>query len=122
MQEIHRILTNMISLYSLIMAGWGLFNFLRRRPPDGNYNGAVVIAVVLYVIQGIVGVILVLMGLQPARWIHFLYGVTIMITIPGIFAFTRGRNSSRESMLDGFGFLFIWGLIERATETALVAH
>jgi heme A synthase len=122
MVEIHRILTNMISLYSLIMAVWGLFNFIRRNPPDGNYNGALVMAVVLYLIEGIIGVVLVVMGLRPARWIHFLYGVTIMITIPGIFAFTRGRNSSRESMLYGLGFLFIWGLTERATETALVAQ
>lgn len=122
MVDVHHILSNMISLYSLIMAAWGLFNFLRRNPPDGNYNGAVTIAVILYVIEGIVGMVLVLMGERPARWIHFLYGVTIMITIPGIFAFTRGRNSSRESMLYGLGFLFIWGLTERAAETALVAQ
>ncbi|MFL5733224.1 MAG: hypothetical protein ACJ78Q_08490 [Chloroflexia bacterium] len=122
MTAIHQTLSNMASIYSLIMAAWGLFNFLRRRPPDGNYNGAVAIAVILYVMEGIVGIILVLMGLSPARGIHFLYGVTIMITIPGIFAFTRGRNSSRESMLYGLGFLFIWGLIERAATTATQAQ
>jgi heme A synthase len=121
MTEVHLTLSNMASLYSLIMAAWGLFNFLRRRPPDGNYNGALVLAVVLYGIEGIVGVILLLMGLAPARWIHFLYGVTIVLTIPAIFAFTRGRNSSRESMLYGLGFLFIWGLIERAATTATQA-
>ena len=96
------------------------FNFLRRNPPDGSYNGALVLAVALYVIEGIVGMVLVLMGLMPARLLHFLYGVTIVITIPAIFAFTRGRNSSRESMLYGLGFLFIWGLTERAADTALV--
>ena len=122
MIEIHRTLSNMISLYSLIMAAWGLFNFLRRNPPDGSYNGALVLAVGLYVIEGLVGMVLVLMGLMPARLIHFLYGVTIVITIPGIFAFTRGRNSSRESMLYGLGFLFIWGLTERAVTTATQAH
>src|SRR6476620_9847814 len=122
MIEIHRTLSTMISLYSLIMAAWGLFNFLRRNHPDGNYNGALVMAVALYVIAGIVGMVLVFMGLMPARMIHFLYGVTIVITIPAIFAFTRGRNSSRESMLYGLGFLFIWGLTERAATTATEAH
>jgi heme A synthase len=108
----------MISLYALIMAGWGLFNFLRRRPPDGNYNGALIIAVTLFLIQGIIGVVLIVMGLMPSRGgIHFLYGVTIALTIPAIYAFTRGSNTARESLLYGLGMLFIWGLADRAVET-----
>ena len=108
----------MISLYSLVMAGWGLFNFLRRKPPDGNYNGALVIAVALFLIQGVIGVVLVVMGLMPSRGgIHFLYGVPITITIPGIYAFTRGSDTTHESLLYGLGMLFIWGLAGRAVET-----
>src|SRR5215210_4046636 len=122
MVEIHTTLANMIGLYSLILAVWGLFNFLRRRPPDGNFNGALVLAFVLYILEGITGMVLVAMGLSPARLIHFLYGVTILITLPAIFAFTRGSNTSRESMLYGLGLLFIWGLSERAAETARLAH
>jgi heme A synthase len=108
----------MISLYALIMAGWGLLNFLRRRPPDGNYNGALIIAVALFLIQGIIGVVLIVMGRMPSRGgIHFLYGVTIALTIPAIYAFTRGSNTTRESLLYGLGMLFIWGLADRAVET-----
>src|SRR3954463_1960976 len=118
MVEIHHTLSTMISLYSLAMAAWGLFLFVRRRPPDGNYNGALAIAVGLFVIEGLVGLILVLTGQMPARGvIHFLYGVTIVITIPAIFLFTRGNNTSRESLFYGLGMLFIWGLAERATTT-----
>jgi len=121
MVEIHRILTNMISIYALLLGVWGLVNFLRRRPPDGSYNGALAIAVGLFAVQTLVGLVLVIMGLWPARTIHFLYGVTILLLIPGIFAFTRGRNSARESLLYGFAMLFIWGLTERASETATQA-
>ena len=64
------------------------------------------------------GLILVLMGQLPSRGIHFLYGVTIMITIPAIFFFTRGSNTSRESLFYGLGMVFIWGLSERAAVTA----
>jgi len=118
MVEIHRTLSSMIGLYSLLLAGWGLFNFLRRNPPDGNYNGALAIAVGLFLVEGIVGVILVLTGQMPSRGgIHFLYGVTILITIPAIYAFTRGSNTTRESLLYGLGMLFIWGMSDRAVET-----
>ena len=108
----------MISIYALIMGAWGLFNFVTRRPPDGNYNGALALAVGLFAVEGLVGMVLVMTGQMPARWIHFLYGVTILLTIPAIFAFTRGSNSTRESMLYGLGMLFVWGLSERAQSTA----
>lgn len=111
----------MVLIYALLMGVWGVFNAFRRQPPDGNYNGALAIAVGLFVLDGVIGVILVLLGLKPARIIHFLYGITIVLTIPAIFAFSRGRNTSRESLFYGIGMLFIAGLVERATETATVA-
>jgi heme A synthase len=114
----HTTLSNMIAIYALLTGFWGVINFLRRQPPDGNYNGALVIGVALFVLQGIVGVILVLTGAQPAQGLHFLYGVTIVLTIPAIFAFTRGSNTVRDSMLYGAGMIFIWGLAQRAVETA----
>src|SRR6476646_7697795 len=118
MVEAHRILAQMAGTYSLIMGAWGLFNFLRRQPPGASYNGALVLAVVLYAIEGLVGLILVLTGQMPSRSIHFLYGVTIIITIPAIFFFTRGSNTTRESLLYGLGMIFIWGLSDRAAVTA----
>jgi heme A synthase len=118
MNQVHHILSDMIGTYSLLMGAWGLFNFLRRNPPDGSYNAALVIAIGLYFIEGLVGLILVLTGQMPARGIHYLYGVTIIITIPAIFFFTRGSNTSRESLFYGLGMVFIWGLSERAAVTA----
>jgi heme A synthase len=108
----------MVQLYALVLGFWGLINFFRRQPPDGSYNGALVLGVVLFLIQGIIGMILVFSGTMPARGgIHFLYGVTTILTLPAIFAFTRGSNTVRESFLYGAGSLFIWGLAERAVFT-----
>lgn len=118
--QAHQTLSNMVLVYALLMGVWGIFNAFRRMPPDGNYNGALAIAVGLFVLDGIVGMILVALGLRPARLIHVLYGVTIMLTIPAIFAFSRGRNTSRESLYYGIGMLFIAGLVERAAGTATV--
>lgn len=118
--EAHRTLSNMIGIYTLVVGIWGVVNAIRRVPPDGNFNGALVLAVAVFVIEGVLGMLLVLLGLTPARTVHFLYGVTILLTIPAIFAFTRGRNSSRESLLYGLGMLFIAGLNDRAAQTALV--
>ena len=115
--EAHRILASMINIYALIVGVWGLVNFVRKQPPDGNYNGALAVAVSLFTLEALAGVILLVMGRAPSRDIHWLYGVTMVLTIPAIFFFTRGRNSARESFLYGAGKLFIWGLAERAGET-----
>lgn len=116
--SIHKTLSGMINIYPLIVGIWGIFNWVRKQPPDGNFNGAVALGAGLFTVEVIVGLVLLLFGLQPGRSIHFLYGVTIVLTIPAIFAFTRGRNSTRESLLYGLGMLFIWGLAERAVVTA----
>jgi heme A synthase len=115
--DAHHTLANMVSLYALIVGLWGLVSFLRRAAPTGNYNGALALGFGLFLVEGIVGIILVATGLAPARWVHFLYGVTIILTLPAIFAFTRGSNTTRESLLYGLGMVFIWGLAERAAET-----
>jgi hypothetical protein len=107
----------MVNFYPLIVGVWGLINFARNRPPDGNFNGALAVAVALFTIEAVAGVILLAMGRSPSRSLHWLYGVTMVLTIPAIFAFTRGRNSTRESFLYGAGMIFIWGLAERAGET-----
>src|SRR5438874_4535141 len=71
--DAHHTLANMVALYALIVGAWGLFNFLRRAAPDGNYNGALALGFGLFVLEGLVGLILVATGLAPARWVHFLY-------------------------------------------------
>ena len=117
LREAHRVLASMIDLYALIVGVWGLVNFARRRPPDGNYYGALAVAVGIFAVEVLVGIVLLLMGQAPSRSIHWLYGVAMVITVPAIFFFTRGSNSTRESFLYGAGMIFIWGLAERAAET-----
>lgn len=112
----------MIGIYALVVGIWGIANAVRRAPPDGNFNGALALAVGLFVLEGLTGMSLALLGLRPGRIIHILYGVTIVLTIPAIFAFTRGRNSSRESLLYGIAMLFIAGLNDRAAHTALTGE
>ncbi len=115
---IHRELSRLVNLYPLLVGIYSLFLFVRKQPPDGGLNSALVIGEGLFAVEVIVGLMLLLFGFQPARSIHVLYGITIVLTLPAIFAFTRGRNTTRESLLYGLGMLFIWGLAERAVMTA----
>jgi heme A synthase len=116
--EVHRVLANMMNIFPLLVGIWGIALFVLRRPPDGNFNGALAVGFGLFAIEALVGLGLIILGSSPNRVVHLLYGITAVLVLPAIFAFTRGRNSTRESLLYGLGMLFIWGLAERAFTTA----
>ncbi len=115
---LHQTLATMGTFYSFVLGVWGLYLFLRRRGPDGSFNGALVIAQGIFVVEAILGVGLVLTGKQPTQDIHFLYGVSAFLTLPLAFTLTRGRTDSRTSLIYGLALMFLWGLALRAAQTA----
>lgn len=118
MDQIHRVLGTMGLIYTFVVGAWGLGLFLRRRGPDGSYYGALVIAQVLFSIQAGVGVILLVLGQVPGQSIHFLYGVCTFLTLPLAFTLTRGHQDSRAALIYGLALMFLWGLAQRAFDTA----
>jgi heme A synthase len=118
MELIHHTLGTMGLYYTFLMGVWGLFLFLRRQAPDGNYNGALIIAEGLFILQGIFGVILAFTGQKPSQEIHFLYGISTLLTLPLAFTIARGRNDNRAALIYGLAMLFLWGLALRAFDTA----
>lgn len=116
---IHAGLANACLIFSLLISGMSFWNAYQKRGVDANLWGMLVIGELLYIAQVAVGVVLMLIGFQPARgWVHLLYGVVIVIVLPGIYAFTRGRNTSREAVFYGFTAMFLAGVAVRAMFTA----
>jgi len=118
--EIHGRLGNTALFFTIIMAVWGLWRYFRRQGVDGSYWGAIVIAEVLYLIQGGLGAYLFFSGLGSltGRTIHILYGVVSLLTAPAVFVFTRGDEGRRTMLVYAAGFLFLVGIILRGISTA----
>lgn len=115
--EIHRILSNTIWLFFLILGMWGLFRAIRSNNVNGSYLGALVVAEGLYIFQAILGIILIAGGAQPGRTIHYLYGVFAIVALPGLFAFLRGDDSNRAQWSYALATLFLFGISLRAIGT-----
>lgn len=111
---LHTTLARAVMLYALILGLWGLLRYVRGEGLGGSYLGAVVIAEVLILVQGVLGVVLWLQGFNPGRAIHILYGVLTAITFPATFAFTHGELGRREMLYWGLVGLFVFGLSIRA--------
>jgi len=116
---IHSRLWITILLFSSAMLVWGVWRFLRGQSVNSNYFGAVVIAEVLYILQGLLGIIMLISGtgvLQRAE-VHILYGVVIAITLPGVYIYTRGDESRRTMLVYAVAFVFIIILSVRSMMT-----
>ena len=80
--------------------------------------GALVIGELLVLAEGLLGVSLFLAGHRPARTgIHILYGVFLVVALPGTFSFTRRRPARAEALIFGLISLFLAGVAVRARVT-----
>ena len=116
---IHSRLWITILLFSSVMLLWGLWRFLRGQTVNSNYFGAVVIAEILYILQGVLGIIMLVSGtgvLERAE-VHILYGVVVAITLPGVYIYTRGDESRRTMLVYAVAFAFIIILSVRSMMT-----
>ncbi len=93
LQDIHGILFNMHILYSVILGIWGAVMAARRESISGNYWGAVATATILAAVVTLVGIIMTVQGLRPARLLtYYLYMAWLVIIMPGLYSLLRGRD------------------------------
>ena len=117
--EIHGRLGNTALFYVILMAIWGLWRYFRKQDVDSSYFGALIIAEVIFVIQGLLGGYLWISGIgHLASSMHILYGIVNVLVVPGIFLFTHGESSRRTMLIYGLGFVFLIGIVLRSMETA----
>ena len=116
--RLHDGLANTILIYSLIMAVWSFWIYIRRHDLTPQYWGALAIVALVFVVQAGIGVVMLLQGRVTMRGVHYLYGTLGVITLPAVFAFTHGRITYREALFYGLTLLFLSGVVLRATITA----
>lgn len=118
---IHQILFNMHILYSLALGVWAAVIAARNQPISGNYWGAVITYALLAGAVLLVGIILLLSGLQPRSGrvvVYVLYMLWLAVIMPGLFSLMRGRDDRQAAIafavLAFFNFSTSISMIERA--------
>lgn len=115
--QLHGSLANTMILFMLACGVWGLFSAFRGGL-NGSLAGALVIGEGLILAQATLGIISVVAGSRPTQGgLHYLYGVSAALTLPGIYSFTRGRSPSMQALWFGGGAFFIVGLALRGLTT-----
>lgn len=107
LQLIHRNLGSAGVMFLAIAGIWALVIYFRRREIDGNLWGILAVGELLFIAQAVLGVVIYAAGGRPARLIHYLYGILMMILLPAIFAFTGGKTTRSEALAYGLVALFM---------------
>ena len=117
MTILHERLASSMLLFSMVAAVWGLVAFARWRGMDGNFWGILAVGEVLFLAQGVLGVLLYLGGTQPARGIHILYGAVAVLTLPAYYVISKGRDDRTATLIYSLLCIFLTGIILRSMVT-----
>jgi hypothetical protein len=104
-------------LYYTAVGLWGLFLGVRNSGPTPGFRGAVAIAVIASVVQGILGLALFIQR-PPPELLHILYGFALALAMPLAASLVRDRTPRGQSVALGFAALFTAGLAIRGIITA----
>ena len=122
--EVHRGLANASTLFIAALAIWALVLRVRSRPLDGSWFGAAVIGEILLVAQFAVGWILWFQGMGtvlPRAWIHILYGVVAIITLPAAYLyFSKIQDPKVQTIAMAVACAFLWGIVLRASQVVFI--
>ncbi len=97
---------------------WGLVAYFRGSRVTPSYTGALFLGEAIIAVQGILGMVMVVLGLLPRDLMHFLYGVASLLALPVAFTYMKGRTDREAQLVFSLVALFVFGLAIRAQTTA----
>lgn len=91
---------------------WSLYEGLRGNGPSGSLLGIMVICEILLITQALFGVFL--LGMEgwalPRPFLHFLYGIVVVITLPAMYGHLSKQTNARAANFGlsvSCGFIFL---------------
>ena len=118
MVELHNTLARSGILFAVAVGLWAAWSFIRREGVSSSYLGALAIGEGLMLVQGVLGIVLVLTGAQPHNLLHFLYGFLSALSWPGVYIYTHARTARAEVGWYALASLLTFGFTVRAVMTA----
>ena len=116
MLALHGRLGVALGLYFGALGVWGVALGALGSGPSASFKGALVIAEIVVLAQGLLGILLYLR--TGTEWIHALYGLALLVAMPLAASIVRDYTPRRMSLFLGLAALFAAGLVVRGITTA----
>lgn len=118
MVAVHSALYTTLMLLTGGLAAWAFYLLITGRPIDGAYRSTYVLMLGTSVLQGLVGVVMLLDGQRPGQSFHYLYGISLVVFTGFGYAWATRGDARRETVTLAIAALAAFGLITRAAATA----
>ncbi len=122
--ELHGGLANTLTLFMAALAVWAFILWITSRPLSSGWFGAAVIGELVMVIQFGLGWLLWFQGYGtalPRPFMHILYGVVAILTLPAGYAyFSNIKNPKVQTLAMTFICAFLWGIVLRAAQVVYI--
>ena len=105
-------------LYYTLVGLWGIVQGIRDRGPNASFSGAIAIATIAAVAQGVLGLSVLVFRGAPAEAVHILYGFALAVSMPLAATLVRDRTPRGQSVALGLAALFAAGLAIRGITTS----
>lgn len=123
LNQLHAGLSNTAVLFIGVIGVWALLLRLRSRPLNPSWYGAAVVGEVILVLQGLLGAVMYFQGLNVmlARpFMHILYGIVAIVTLPASYSYFGHLEDDRvKTLAMAVTCFFLWGILLRANSVAL---
>jgi len=88
-------------LFALLLAGWGSYQYIRHKAVSGGFRSAYLMLCGLTAVQGLLGVLNLLLGARLNNPLHLVYGVFAVLFLPGLYFYSASGHQSkaREAVL-----------------------
>jgi hypothetical protein len=105
-------------LYYMLVGLWGIVQGARDRGPNASFRGAIAIATIAAVVQGGLGLLILVFSGAPRETLHILYGLAVVVAMPLAATLVRDRTPRGQSVALGLAALFTAGLAIRGITTS----
>lgn len=101
---LHRYNPAFIFVSALVAGIWGIVLLVQKRGFIRPWRISLIVAVCFGLLQGLLGLILVLSGLKPGGgtglfYLHYVYGGIVILAIPVALTYTSSGKNERRDMI-----------------------
>ncbi len=105
-------------LYYTFVGLWAIVQGIRDRGPNASLRGAIALATIAAVAQGVLGLLVLVFRGAPADTVHIVYGLALVVAMPLAATLVHDRTPRGQSIALGLAALFTAGLAIRGITTA----
>ena len=85
--------------FAVVLAIWGTYLYFRAQKLSGGFRSSYLLMAAITVLQGLVGLTLLILGHRPTELLHVVYGIFAVLFLPAAYVYAHGGSPRREALI-----------------------